>query len=206
LPDPRRLYRRVTQSNLPTRLIAHVSVVSLVAVAALTGLNQAQRPSTVDGGTDFLTLVQRVRGAADATTAPETLTFAIGGMPADEAAELDRNQRVSTGQVATAPMATPVPVDPDATPLPGPENVGTTDTASARTTRQQAPAAPAVVRSSGRSRPAASASTTTPATSPSTSRRRTGRPSSPRRAAPSRGPAGGTTAAATSSRSTTATG
>jgi murein DD-endopeptidase MepM/ murein hydrolase activator NlpD len=143
LPDPRRLYRRVTQSNLPTRLIAHVSVVSLVAVAALTGLNQAQRPSTVDGGTDFLTLVQRVRGAADATTTPETLTFAVGGMPADEAAVLDRNQRLSTGEVAAAPMATPVPVDPDATPLPGPENVGGTDSASAPTTRQQAPAAPA---------------------------------------------------------------
>ena len=145
MPDPRRLYRRVTQSNLPTRLIAHVSVVSLVAVAALTGLSQGQRPSTADGGTDFLTLVQRVRGAADATTTPETLTFAIGGMPADEAAELDRNQRVTSDQVAMEPMATPVPVDPDATPLPGPENVGGTETS--RTTRQQvaAPATGALV-------------------------------------------------------------
>ena len=71
MPDPRRLYRRITESNLPTRVIAHISVVSLVAVASLAGLSQTQAPGTADADSDFLALVQSVRGAAEGARATQ---------------------------------------------------------------------------------------------------------------------------------------
>jgi hypothetical protein len=137
LPDPRRLYRRVTQSSMPTRLIAHVSVLSLVAVATLIGLGQVQPAATV-AGTDFFSLIQQVRGAADEPLSDEPVLIEINGMPQDEAAILDRSTRGSV-PVAQAPMPTPVPLDPNATPLPAPQNTGTTSTATGPTTRQANP-------------------------------------------------------------------
>jgi murein DD-endopeptidase MepM/ murein hydrolase activator NlpD len=132
LPDPRRLIRRVTESNLPTRVIAHLSVVSLVAVAAFTGLGQASDAGTPES--EFLSLVQQARGAAEQTPSFEAFSVQAGGMPDDEVALLDRGARATVPD--TGPMPTPVPVDPDATPLPGPEsataggsNTGTTSTA-----------------------------------------------------------------------------
>ena len=106
MPDPRRLYRRVTESNLPTRVIAHISVVSLVAVASLAGLNQAQAPGTADTDSDFLALVQSVRGAAEAR-ATQDLSFSLTG-PADEISALDRAARAGT--LEEGPLATPVPI------------------------------------------------------------------------------------------------
>ena len=132
MPDPRRLYRRVTESNLPTRVIAHISVVSLVAVASLAGLNQAQSPGTDDGSSDFLALVQRVRGAADAPATQDPGFGLTSAISADEIATLDRAARAASP--VDDPLATPVPIDPDATPVPAPQTSvgGTTTGASAR--------------------------------------------------------------------------
>ncbi|HEX7172691.1 MAG TPA: M23 family metallopeptidase [Candidatus Limnocylindria bacterium] len=131
MPDPRRLYRRVTESNLPTRVIAHISVVSLVAVASLAGLSQTQAPGTADADSVFLALVQSVRGAAEGASVPQD-AFGFATLPENETTLLDRAARVEAP--VDDPLATPVPIDPNATPLPAPNaNVGGTTTgASAR--------------------------------------------------------------------------
>jgi murein DD-endopeptidase MepM/ murein hydrolase activator NlpD len=146
LPDPRRLYRRITESNLPTRLIAHLIVVSMVGVASLVGWSQTAGSPTTESSGDFLALVQSVRGAADQPRSNEASTLDAIELPPDEAALLDRS-----GVVAVAPsqpMPTPVAVDPDATPLAAPgtaplaanQNVGTTTSSvSNRTTTPPAP-------------------------------------------------------------------
>lgn len=130
MPDPRRLYRRVTESNLPTRVIAHISVVSLVAVASLAGLSQAQMTGDAASRSDFLALVQSVRGAGDQAAETQDPSFGFATLPADETTMLDRAARAEAPQ----PKATPVPIDPDATPLPGPQTGigGTTGAPSAR--------------------------------------------------------------------------
>jgi murein DD-endopeptidase MepM/ murein hydrolase activator NlpD len=112
-------------------MIAHVSVVSLVAVASFAGLNQAQSLRTADGSSDFLALVQSVRGAAEAQAAQD-LGLGLAPLNFDESATLDRAARAETP--GDDPLATPVPIDPDATPLPAPQNGmgGTTAGASAR--------------------------------------------------------------------------
>ena len=140
MPDPRRLYRRITESSLPTRVIAHLSVVSLVAVASLTGLSQT--PAAGEPTSDFLALVQQARGAADQPASFDAVTYELGGAP-DEQTLLERNTRATVPQdaapQAAAPLPTPVAVDPDATPLPGPQSTGTT-TGVAPTTRSVSPA------------------------------------------------------------------
>ena len=108
-------------------MIAHISVVSLVAVASIAGLNQGQAPGTADTGSNFLALVQSVRGAAEARVAQQQ-TLGLTALPADETTTLDRAARAETP--TDGPLATPVPIDPDATPLPAPEtNVGGTTSA-----------------------------------------------------------------------------
>ena len=140
MPDPRRLIGRITESNLPTRLIAHVSVVSLVVATSLAGLSQTQGSPNAETSGDFLAIVQSVRGAADQPASIEASTLETVAMPADEAAQLDRSSRV----IATAtPLPAPIAADPDATPLPGPQtpapqaNVGQTQRTV--TTRNVAP-------------------------------------------------------------------
>jgi murein DD-endopeptidase MepM/ murein hydrolase activator NlpD len=132
LPDPRRLYRRITESTFPTRMIAHISVVSLVAAASLAGLNQAQSSGTSDGSSDFLALVQSVRGAAEARATQDGLGL-TASLNLDESTTLDRAARAESP--VDGPLATPVPIDPDATPLAAPEASvgGTTSGASTRT-------------------------------------------------------------------------
>ena len=112
-------------------MIAHISVVSLVAVASLAGLNQGQAPGTADTGSNFLALVQSVRGAAEAQMAQQQ-TLGLTGLPADETTTLDRAARAETP--TDEPLATPVPIDPNATPLPAPETSvgGTTSGPSGR--------------------------------------------------------------------------
>lgn len=128
-------------------MIAHLSVVSLVAVASLTGLSQT--PATGESSSDFLALVQPARGAADQPASFEASTYELGGAP-DEQVVLDRTTRANVPQDATAPedatapqdtspLPTPVAVDPNATPLPGPPSTGTTTTGVAPTTRNAAP-------------------------------------------------------------------
>ena len=138
MPDPRRLFRRVTESSLPTRVIAHLSVVSLVAVASLAGLSQTQAPGTADADSDFLALVQSVRGAGEQTV-PSFEASTLGTLPDDEAALLDRSGVAVIPD--SGPMPTPVPVDPDATPLPAPQT-GVGETTRGPTTRTATPAAP----------------------------------------------------------------
>ncbi len=114
-------------------MIAHISVVSLVAVASLAGLNQAQSAGPTDSRSDFLALVQSVRGAAESqATAQDAGLGLTAAIPADEIATLDRAARAEAP--VDGPLATPVPIDPDATPLPAPQTSvgGTTTGASGR--------------------------------------------------------------------------
>jgi murein DD-endopeptidase MepM/ murein hydrolase activator NlpD len=106
-------------------VIAHLSVVSLVVVASLAGLSTTQSTGNVQTGSDFLALVQQARGAADEPT-PSQLTLGLGTLPQDEAVILDRSDETTRDGAAPAePMASPVPVDPDATPLAAPQTGGT---------------------------------------------------------------------------------
>ena len=116
-------------------MIAHLSVVSLVAVASLTGLSQT--PAAGDANSDFLALVQQARGAADQPASFDALTYELGGAP-DEQVLLERNTRATVPQ-DSGPLPTPVAVDPNATPLPGPQSTGST-MGVAPTTRSVAPA------------------------------------------------------------------
>lgn len=122
-------------------MIAHLSVVSLVAVASLTGLGQT--PAAGETTSDFLALVQQARGAADQPASLEARTYELGGAP-DEDSLLERNTRATVPQQdapqVAGPLPTPVAVDPNATPLPGPQSIGSTTTGVTPTTRNVAPA------------------------------------------------------------------
>jgi murein DD-endopeptidase MepM/ murein hydrolase activator NlpD len=123
-------------------VIAHLSVLSLVAAASVAGLGQIQ-PTTGAGGTDggFGTLIQSVRGAGD-TFVSETTTHELGqALPLGESGDLDRSVRAQVPSTP-APLPTPLAVDPDATPLPGPEDAQTAvgSTVGSTTSRVPAPA------------------------------------------------------------------
>ncbi len=136
MPDPRRLFGRVTESQLPTRLIAHISVVSLVVVTSLAGLSQTQGSPNAEAPDDFLAIVQSVRGAADQPSSIEPSTLEAVPLSADDVAQLDRSSRVAN--VPTDPLATPVPVDPNATPLAGPQAAQQAPQPAAQPAAQQA--------------------------------------------------------------------
>jgi murein DD-endopeptidase MepM/ murein hydrolase activator NlpD len=119
-------------------VIAHISVVGLVAVASLAGFEQTQAPGDPDPTTDFLALVQSVRGAGEQIP-PSFEASSLGTLPDDEAALLDRSGVAVIPD--SGPMPTPVPVDPDATPLPAPQT-GVGETTRGPTTRTATPAAP----------------------------------------------------------------
>jgi len=146
LPDPRRLYRRITESNVPTRVIAHLSVVSLVAAASLAGFAQTQA-QTIGASvgqiaeSNFLPFVQSVRGAADQAPFPESQpsSFDLNALSEERGTIVDRAAPASVPDAD--PMPTPVPVDPDATPLAAPDAVGQTATAAGPSTRVAQPAA-----------------------------------------------------------------
>ena len=127
-------------------MIAHLSVVSLVVVASLAGLSTTQSTGNVQTESDFLALVQQVRGAADEPT-PSQLTLGLGTLPQDEAVLLDRSDETTRDGAAPAePMASPVPVDPDATPLPAPQTgVGGTTSGVGARAAAPAPASGALV-------------------------------------------------------------
>jgi len=141
LPDPRRLYRRLTNSTLPTRVIAHLSVVGLVLAASFVGFGGR-------GGTDgagptsdpgFIALISQARGAAEPTLNAAPITFDTEALNEEQAA-LDRG---APAGIPGTPLPTPVPLDPDATPLPAPgSGVGATSGSSGPTNRG-AVAAPA---------------------------------------------------------------
>jgi murein DD-endopeptidase MepM/ murein hydrolase activator NlpD len=146
LPDPRRPFRRLVESTLPTRLIAHLTVVTLVVAASLVGISQADGAGSASAIDDTaFSLVSQVRGAADATQTQAPSSLQVNPLM-EEAATLDRGARAVVPE--TQPLPTPVPVDPDATPLAAPDSgtaTGTTATAAtsapAATTRGAAPRA-----------------------------------------------------------------
>ena len=152
MPDPRRLYRRITASSLPTRLVSHLTVVSLVAVASMAGL-ATQEASDPGGRIDTGFFVSAARGANDGAVAtPDLLLDAAPNLSddalaqqAEELALLDRGAPAHV-ESSTTPKPKPVPVDPDATPIPPPTTAIGQSTqssgASAPSTRTTAPAAP----------------------------------------------------------------
>ena len=115
---------------------------ALVAVASFAGVSAAGAQPSTDG-VGFLNLVSSVRGAGD--QALPNVSSSFGVLPADEAAFLNRGAPAVVPHLG--PMPTPVPVDPNATPLAAPGGgsaAGTGGvTATAPTARGVAPA-PAV--------------------------------------------------------------
>ena len=123
-------------------MIAHLSVVSLVVAASIAGLTTTVATGTPAHQADFLTLVQRVRGADDQPM-PTPITFGLATLPQEQAIMLDRS--TSDDVAASAPMPSPVAVDPDATPLAAPSGVGGTTTGVSTRATAPAPATGALV-------------------------------------------------------------
>jgi len=129
-------------------VIAHLSVVSLVIFASAAGISHSQG-SDADAAhfTGSAFFVTTVRGAAVEGGSLETSYFdtrdAVG---ADQLLPIDRGApAVAPSQ--SEPLATPVPIDPDATPLAAPNtvSVGSTSTSTGTTTRVAAPAGAALL-------------------------------------------------------------
>jgi murein DD-endopeptidase MepM/ murein hydrolase activator NlpD len=142
----RRLYRRFTESHLPTRVVAHLSVVSLVALASAAGLAQAQTSGAsssdtrAETGFQFISTVHAGGAESEASTSS---TYSLTAVPADDVVQIDRG---ATGQLpAPEPLPTPVAIDPNATPLAAPVSVGAVTTLNGPTSRG-AVAAPAAGR------------------------------------------------------------
>lgn len=144
----RRLYRRFTDSHLPTRLIAHLSVVSLVALASAAGIPQAHGSgsTSADSGVEagFPSIVSAARGAGVETTASSPSVYTLSAQPGDDLPELDRGAPALVPP--SEPLPTPVPVDPNATPLAAPSAVGDVATTTSPTSRGAAPAPAAAGR------------------------------------------------------------
>ena len=130
-------------------MIAHLSVVSLVAAAGFAGISGTAETAAHDGhfagSAPFITAVY---GANPAGAGQQFATSQFDTRDADEkAAILDRSARSVIPQTS-GPLPEPVPVDPDATPLPGPDGIGSVSTSSGgvtTTTRAPAPAPSALV-------------------------------------------------------------
>lgn len=137
MPDPRPLIRRIGQSTLPTRLIAHVSVVSLVVATSLVALStpQGHDGAGVTSDPAFIALISQARGAAASQDlgAAHYETAGLG----TEGGAIDRGARVrppgtDAPSEAPTPAPTPVPIDPDATPLAAPADraIGSANTST----------------------------------------------------------------------------
>lgn len=143
MPQLRRLYRRFTESHLPTRMIAHLSVVSLVTIASAAGIAQAQSSGSDPGeervASGFPSIVSAARGAANETPDSTPSVYRLTAQPLDsDLSLLDRG--TPAHPPVAEPLPTPVPLDPDATPLPAPNSVGDVATATGPSSRGAAPA------------------------------------------------------------------
>ena len=123
-------------------MIAHLSVVSLVAAAGFAGISGTAETAAADG--HFAGSAPFVTTVYGANTAGQSLaTSQFDTRDVDEkAAILDRSARSVIPQTS-GDLPEPVAVDPDATPLPGPDGIGSTSTSSVgvtTTTRAPAPA------------------------------------------------------------------
>ena len=145
MPNLRRLYRRFTESHLPTRVVAHLSVVSLVALASAAGLAQAHGSGGTSGDpraeTGFPSIVSTARAGGTESPSSTPSSFSVtAGVPADELVQVDRGARADSP--STEALPTPVPIDPNATPLAAPSAVGSVAAGAGPTSRgAPAPAA-----------------------------------------------------------------
>lgn len=143
MPDPRQLVRRIGQSALPTRVIAHVTVVSLVVVTSLVALTtpKGHDGAGVTSDAAFIALISQARGAA-ASQELSAANYETAGLGRDSASMIDRGVRFGAAGGAAEPATpapTPVAIDPDATPLPAP-----TDTSIGSANTTTTPTAPTV--------------------------------------------------------------
>ncbi len=123
-------------------MITHLSVASLVAAAGFAGLSGTAE--TAADGNHFAgsaPFVTTVYGVAPPSQEFATSQFDTRDGADEKAAILDRSAR-SVLPTSSGPLPQPVAVDPDATPLPAPGNVGSTSTATGvNSTTIRAPAA-----------------------------------------------------------------
>ncbi|MCA1569449.1 MAG: M23 family metallopeptidase [Chloroflexi bacterium] len=158
--DPRRLYRRLIESRLPTRMIAHLSVVSLVTLASAAGIARTQEsgsptPSATRVVTGFPSIVSAVRGGTVESPASTPSIYSLTAHPADALAPLDRGAPAPVPSATplptplptpiapeadATPLPTPVAPDPEETPLAAPSDVGEVATATGPSTRAAEPA------------------------------------------------------------------
>ena len=140
--DLRRRYRRFPESHLPTRVVAHLSVVSLVALASAAGIAQAQGSGATttdpDAQTGFPSIVSTVRAGGAESPVSSASVFNLAAGPADDLLQIDRG--AAPQLAAPEPLPTPVAVDPNATPLAAPVSVGTVAAVSGPTSRGTVPA------------------------------------------------------------------
>lgn len=107
----------------------------MVAAASLAGVGEAEGSR----GEGFLSIVSSVRGAAQEVVAPTPIIESVGGPPQEPVALLNRGAPAEVPGVH-APLPTPVPLNPNATPLPGPSTVALSGGGTAPTSRGAAPA------------------------------------------------------------------
>jgi murein DD-endopeptidase MepM/ murein hydrolase activator NlpD len=133
--------------SLPTRVIAHLSVASLVAAAGFAGLSGTAETGAAGehfgGSAPFVTVVVAANTPGDSYTSSQHDTRDGAN---EKAAILDRSARAEP-PASSGPLPQPVAVDPDATPLPAPGSVGSASTSTGGTTTSvRAPtAAPAAL-------------------------------------------------------------
>jgi murein DD-endopeptidase MepM/ murein hydrolase activator NlpD len=130
-------------------VIAHLSVVSLVAAAGFAGLSgTAQTASDGNHFSGSAPFVTAVHGAVPPSQGFPAIQLSAQDAVDEKAALLDRSTR-SVLPDSTGQLPAPVPVDPNATPLPAPtgvSSVGSTAQSTGTTTTVRAPApAPAAL-------------------------------------------------------------
>jgi murein DD-endopeptidase MepM/ murein hydrolase activator NlpD len=123
LPDTRPAQRRLVDTRLVSRVVAHIAVIGLVAFTAAVGLAAARGETAADGSTQppLFDFVSPVRGANEQYYAPQltSTTITLDPQAAREEPEL---LAVRMPVEATALKPTPAPIAADATPLPAPPN------------------------------------------------------------------------------------
>jgi len=149
LPDPRKLIRRIGQSALPTRLVAHVTVVSLVLFASVGAVTSSNGTDGAGPGFVQSIVVSPVRGAVVPTPQPTSveldITPDVGVAAVPPRGDTMPSILLDRGAPAIIPDdasadPTPVAVDPDATPLAAPVvGVGSIATQTSPTVRVAAP-------------------------------------------------------------------
>lgn len=147
MPDPRKIIQRIGRSNLPTRLVAHATVVSLVLFASVGAVTSANGTDGAGPGFVGSIVVSPVRGAAVPMAQPTPVEFAVTpDVPTvNTVGEGDSMPSIllDRGVAATVPdtdaRPTPVAVDPNATPLAAPTAPSVGSAQTAPTVRVAAP-------------------------------------------------------------------